>query len=584
MRGLDYARFQDGGLLPHLGLPGKGVELLLHSGIYKTDYMHGRITDQLTDRNVRTCADLKYTDNGPDTNLSIDRRYKLVVIAGDISRAACYAFPGTTRSLCGSRSGRSARRRRGHGLGLHSVPLPAATHHLRSWTRNRNSHPHPHRWWFIIFPSASSTVATPRLAGGPSSASNSPHSRPRRAMERFKTMGTTRRRSSSITGIGSSGRRREDGAMDSGLLLHLCAPATWRMALASGSLAPPSLLSEGLVHLSTPAQVQLPANARFPGRMDLLVLVIDPARLPAELRFEPAPDAPADMRFPHHYGPVPADAVVAAVPYQPESDGCFADPVGLPSPGDFPARVRLFDRALAQRRAAAVLPVNGGIAVLDPRFPASYEHNTLWVEGPSDAATVAAEADRVLGGGALIHRRAVLDDPATAIALASHGWHVQELRLMVYSRPGTAERSTRVVAVTHEIVSRLWERSWRRELPHLDDGAVRQLVDRETVADAVLRVVDLAVLDGCGGPIASAQLRIDGATAAIEAVMTDPAHRQAGLARALVLDAIARARAAGCDVVFRAAAADDWPHHWYTRLGFADVGTRFEATRSTALD
>ncbi|MDT7713066.1 MAG: hypothetical protein QOG46_1760, partial [Pseudonocardiales bacterium] len=118
--------------------------------------------------------------------------------------------------------------------------------------------------------------------------------------------------------------------MDSGLLLHLCTPATWRMALAAGSVAPPSLLDEGFVHLSTPALVQLPANARFPGRVDLLALVIDPAKLPAELRFEPAPDA-ADLRFPHHYGPVPAGAVVAVVPYQPGSDGCFADPAGLPA-------------------------------------------------------------------------------------------------------------------------------------------------------------------------------------------------------------------------------------------------------------
>ena len=135
--------------------------------------------------------------------------------------------------------------------------------------------------------------------------------------------------------------------MDSSLLLHLCTPATWRMALAAGSVAPASLLSEGFVHLSTPAQVKLPANARFSERLDLLALVINPAKLPAKLRFEPAPDAPADLRFPHHYGPIPADAVVAVVPYQPGPDGCFADPVGLPAPGDFTARARLFDRALA---------------------------------------------------------------------------------------------------------------------------------------------------------------------------------------------------------------------------------------------
>ena len=69
-----------------------------------------------------------------------------------------------------------------------------------------------------------------------------------------------------------------------------------------------------------------------------------------------------------------------------------------------------------------------------------------------------------------------------------------------------------------------------------------------------------------------------GATAAIEAVMTDPAHQRAGLARALVRNAVARARAVGCDVVFLVAAADDWPRGWYVRLGFIDVGTRFEAT------
>lgn len=369
--------------------------------------------------------------------------------------------------------------------------------------------------------------------------------------------------------------------MDSGILLHLCAPATWRMALAAGSLAPPALLSEGFVHLSTPGQVQVPANAQFAGRSDLLALVIDPARLPGEIHFErPRHDNPGDLRFPHHYGPVPASAVVAVVPYQPGSNGRFADPVGLPSPADLVARVRLFDRGLAQRRAAAVLPVSGGIAVLDPRFSMSHEHNTLWIDGPSDAATVAAEAERTLGGANLTHRRVVLDDPATATALTDHGWHVQEIRLMIYdgAPPSVAKGSIEVIPVDHEIASRLWERSWRRDYPDLTDDAVRQLVDREPVADAVLRLVNLAVLDRHGEPIASTQLRVDGATAAIEAVMTEPAHQRAGLARALVLDALARARAAGCDAVFLAAEANDWPYHWYRRLGFTDIGARFEAT------
>ena len=377
--------------------------------------------------------------------------------------------------------------------------------------------------------------------------------------------------------------------MDCGVLLHLCAPATWRMALAAGSLAPPSLLHEGFVHLSTPRQVAWPANALHTGRTDLLALVVDPARLPGELRFERAPDAPAEGRFPHHYGPVPVASVVAVVPYQPGPDGRFTEPIGLPRPEDTVARARLFDRALAQRRGAAVLLVNGGVAVLDPRYPASHEHNTLWMDAGSDAATVAAEADRVLGGANLPHRRAVFDDPATATTLASQGWHILELRLLLYGgapQPATevAPGSIAVVPVTHEVVSKLWQRSWRRDQPSLDDDAVRQLVDCEALADAVLRVVNLAVLDGCGEPIAATQLRIDGATAAIEAVMTEPAHWRAGLARALVLNALARARTSGCDAVFLTAVAGGWPHRWYTRLGFTDVGSRFQATRSTIRD
>jgi uncharacterized protein (DUF952 family)/ribosomal protein S18 acetylase RimI-like enzyme len=370
-------------------------------------------------------------------------------------------------------------------------------------------------------------------------------------------------------------------SMDSELLLHLCAPAAWRMALASGAVAPPSLLSEGFVHLSTPAQVKVPANALYAGRTDLVALVVDPARLPDELRFEPAVDGSSPgMVFPHHYGPVPTTAVAAVVPYQPGRDGRFAEPSGLPAPEDLAARVRGFDRALAQRRAAVVLPVRGGIAVLDPRFPASYEHNTLWIDGPTDAATVAAEASRVLDGTGLPFRRAVLDDRATADALARDGeWLVQELRLMAWDGTAQAGQCADVVPVAHETVSRLWARSWRRDMPKADDETVRQLVDRESLADAVLRVLDFAVLDDHGEPIASVQLRIDGATAAIEALMTDPGHQRSGLARTLVLHAVTRAQAAGCDAVFLSAAPGAWPLRWYARLGFTEVHTRYEVTR-----
>jgi uncharacterized protein (DUF952 family) len=108
----------------------------------------------------------------------------------------------------------------------------------------------------------------------------------------------------------------EDGT--SGPLVHLTTSAEWQTALDRGAVTPPSLAEVGFVHLSTPAQVHLPALRLFPGRRDVVVLMVDPARLSAPVRFEPGvPGDPAGMRFPHLYGPLPTDAVVAVVPWLP---------------------------------------------------------------------------------------------------------------------------------------------------------------------------------------------------------------------------------------------------------------------------
>ncbi len=72
------------------------------------------------------------------------------------------------------------------------------------------------------------------------------------------------------------------------------------------------------MHLSTPEQVHLPAERLFPGRRDLLLLVVDPARLADPVRMEPGvPTDPEGMLFPHLYGPLPVTAVVATLPYRP---------------------------------------------------------------------------------------------------------------------------------------------------------------------------------------------------------------------------------------------------------------------------
>ncbi len=368
--------------------------------------------------------------------------------------------------------------------------------------------------------------------------------------------------------------------MAADVYVHLIEPAAWRAALELGAVRPPSLDAVGFVHLSTPEQVHLPAEALFPGRRDLVLLVVDPARLTDPVRLEPGrPEDPPGMLFPHLYGPLPTRAVVAVVPYRPP-----VQPV-LPSPGDPLARALALSTSLPVRRAVGVGDVPGGVVVLDPDVPASHDNNRLLLTAPVEAATVTATAEEVGGNAGWPHRAASLAWPGAgpvAAELGRSGWEVEELVLMGRSpadRPPAATRRVEIVAQTE--VHELWDRSWRRDLPETGerlDAVVEQLVRRERLNDLVVAVTDLVVREE-GRVVAAAQLRVDGATAAVESVMTDPGSRGRGHADALLTRALELAGAAGCDLVVLEASADNWPRGWYARRGFAEIGRSWWVSR-----
>lgn len=113
---------------------------------------------------------------------------------------------------------------------------------------------------------------------------------------------------------------------------HITTRAAWAAALAAGEYMAPSLGTQGFIHASRPDAGQLLAVADFlyRGHPDLVVLLIAPERLHPELRweeFEPGSDL-----FPHLYGPVNLDAVVAVLDFPPEPDGTFRLPGPLREP------------------------------------------------------------------------------------------------------------------------------------------------------------------------------------------------------------------------------------------------------------
>lgn len=113
-------------------------------------------------------------------------------------------------------------------------------------------------------------------------------------------------------------------------VLKIAHAEDWTAAQQSGEYRVPSLDDEGFIHLSRPHQVHIPANRLYSDTPGLLILWIDPSRLTAELREEPGTGG-EDMTFPHLYGELNVDAVVAASPVGPWRKGEFRLPA---APGD----------------------------------------------------------------------------------------------------------------------------------------------------------------------------------------------------------------------------------------------------------
>jgi uncharacterized protein (DUF952 family) len=85
-----------------------------------------------------------------------------------------------------------------------------------------------------------------------------------------------------------------------------------------------SLDEEGFIHCSTPTQIVGVAQYLYADADDPHLLVLDPERIDAEIKYEEMPTG----GFAHVYGPIPTDAVVDVVPF-PREDGRYVLPDAL---------------------------------------------------------------------------------------------------------------------------------------------------------------------------------------------------------------------------------------------------------------
>jgi GNAT superfamily N-acetyltransferase len=194
------------------------------------------------------------------------------------------------------------------------------------------------------------------------------------------------------------------------------------------------------------------------------------------------------------------------------------------------------------------------------------------------ARAIADEAEEILGGAGLHHRRVLADrhdqGQDLSAGLASLGWKTEVHVVMEWpgGRPGPAPRARLVDA--HQGRAAF---AATTEGPEYDDEIRRQLIAHWTYAPTEgPRLRRVAASHEPGGPVRSlCNLFDDGRTAEIDNVTTAPDAQRQGLAGEVVRHALALALDEGCDLVFLRADERDWPVEWYRRLGFRPIGRQY---------
>ncbi|MDT0266499.1 GNAT family N-acetyltransferase [Streptomyces sp. DSM 44915] len=258
----------------------------------------------------------------------------------------------------------------------------------------------------------------------------------------------------------------------------------------------------------------------------------------------------------------------------------MTDDAPVPEPAAELPRLTAFLAGFARRQAPVVRELPCGFVVLDEELRHSRADNQVFVDRPpAEPAALPELADGALAG--LPHRLlTVLDDGvarAAAPALAAAGYEQTVDVLMVHRgpvpAPGPGPR--RAAEVDLAALRGPLTRRWRGFLPDADEETVRQLVERRNARHRGAPAVRFIGSPAADGAVASwADLYLDPAAglAQIEDVLTAEAHLGHGHGTAVLTEALRQAAAAGCPTRFLIAEADDWPRHWYRRLGFRQVG------------
>ncbi len=119
-------------------------------------------------------------------------------------------------------------------------------------------------------------------------------------------------------------------------IYHLTTPELWQAAQTAGEYTHPSLVHKGFIHAANLYQVLKVAERFYRELPEVLLLVIERARLAPPIKDEP-PEHPAPVNtkdparetYPHIYGALNLDAVTAVLLMTKDERGLFVLPDGV---------------------------------------------------------------------------------------------------------------------------------------------------------------------------------------------------------------------------------------------------------------
>ena len=240
-------------------------------------------------------------------------------------------------------------------------------------------------------------------------------------------------------------------------------------------------------------------------------------------------------------------------------------------------RAFAFQDRIEERTAERLEPTPYGPVLVHTRLNRVHDLNFLRALEPGDASAeeLAAEANRVQGAAGIGHRRVNIRSEEQRERLEPQfvrlGWEPQRFVLMVQRREPDRPADHEVREVDEPTLRPLWAEAIRLE-PHGQDAPlVQQILEhRRDVGQAIPTRLFAGEADG--RLVAHTELYSEDGIGQVENVFTLPDYRGLGLAGSLVLHAVAESQAAGNDLTFLVADADDWPQRLYERLGFETAG------------